>query len=160
MLSTLMPGVGHLQNIHPLVIHFPIALLCGSAFLFVLAWVFRRDALAQPAFAMLVLGAISAAVAVGTGLFAEHGVMISRSVRENLLIRHKEMMLMATGLSWGLTIWATFTRPFPRKGRVFFLLMFLALVCVMSLGADYGGRMVYDYNAGGYACPQPIDFVK
>jgi len=28
------------------------------------------------------------------------------------------------------------------------------------LGADYGARMVYDYNAGGNACSQPIEFTK
>lgn len=30
----------------------------------------------------------------------------------------------------------------------------------MSIGADYGAGMVYDYNAGGNACSQPIEFVK
>jgi uncharacterized membrane protein len=155
-----MPGVEHLQNIHPLVIHFPIALLLGSELFYLLAWVFRRDMFIQAAFAMLVLGAISAAVAVGTGLYAEDGVMISRSVREHLLVRHKELMLIAASLSWVLTVWASFAGYFPRKGRMVFFLIFLGLVCVLSLGADYGGRMVYDYNAGGDSCPQPIDFVK
>jgi len=27
-------------------------------------------------------------------------------------------------------------------------------------GADDGGRMVYDYNAGGQACGQPIEFTQ
>ncbi len=30
----------------------------------------------------------------------------------------------------------------------------------MSVGADYGARMMYDYNARGNACSQPIDFTK
>jgi hypothetical protein len=34
------------------------------------------------------------------------------------------------------------------------------LLGVMSIGADYGARMVYDYNAGGSACSQPIEFTK
>jgi hypothetical protein len=34
-------------------------------------------------------------------------------------------------------------------------------MCVLiARGADYGGRLVYDYNAGGNACGQPIDFSK
>jgi hypothetical protein len=60
----------------------------------------------------------------------------------------------------GTRMMAAAARPFPRKGRVFFMLGFLALLVVMSLGADYGARMVYDYNAGGDACSQPIDFTK
>src|SRR5512147_1363968 len=111
MLPSLLPGVEHLQNIHPLVVHFPIAFLLGSALLYFLAWIFRRDALASAAFAMLILGAISAAAAAGTGLYADEGVMVSRSVREHLLVRHKNLMLVATGISWGLTAWAAFARP-------------------------------------------------
>jgi hypothetical protein len=30
----------------------------------------------------------------------------------------------------------------------------------LTKGADYGGRMVYDYNAGENACGQPIDFSR
>jgi uncharacterized membrane protein len=160
MMATLMPGIGHLQNIHPLLVHFPIGLLLGSALFYILAWIFKRDIFVQTAFATLVLGAISAAFALGTGLYAEDGVMISRSVREHLLIRHKELMLVAFSLSWILALWAAFARHFPRKGRTIFLMIFLGLVCILALGADYGSRMVYDYNAGGDACGQPIDFVK
>ena len=155
-----MMGAGHLQNIHPLFVHFPIGLLLGSGFFYVLAWISKREIFIQAAFATLVLGAISAAFAVGTGLYAEDGVMISRSVREHLLVRHKELMLFAASLSWVLAIWAAVARYFPRKGRTVFLLIFLGLAGILALGADYGGRMVYDYNAGGDACPQPIDFVK
>jgi hypothetical protein len=34
------------------------------------------------------------------------------------------------------------------------------MIGVMTVGADFGGRMVYDYNAGGSACRQPIQFTK
>jgi len=34
------------------------------------------------------------------------------------------------------------------------------MVTVMALGADFGARMVYDYNIGGDACPQPIEFTR
>lgn len=95
MLETLLPGVQHLQNIHPLVVHFPIAFLVGAALFNRLAWLLNSDRLAFTGFMVLVLGTLSAAAAVGTGL-----------------------------------------------------------------GAHYGARMVYDYNAGGNACSQPIEFTK
>jgi uncharacterized membrane protein len=158
MLGNLLPGVSHLQNIHPLVIHFPIALLMGSALFYILAWIFKSDRLAFAAFALLILGTLGAAAAVGTGLYAEDGVMISFSVRERLLDHHEDLMLTTLGLSIVLLVWAFFARPFPRKGRPFFILLFLVLLGIMSVGADYGARMVYDYNAGGNACSQPIEF--
>jgi hypothetical protein len=51
-------------------------------------------------------------------------------------------------------------RPLPRRGRAVFLLLLLVLVAALIRGADFGGRMVYDYNAGGDACGQPIEFTK
>jgi uncharacterized membrane protein len=160
MVGTLFPGVQHLQNIHPLVVHFPIAFLLGAALFYVLAWVLHKDTLATTAFSLLILGAISAAAAVGTGLYGEEEVMISRSVRAHLLEKHEELMVTTLCLSIGLTIWAVLARPFPKKGRLIFLLVFLGLLVVMSFGADYGARMVYNYNAGGGACSQPIEFTK
>jgi uncharacterized membrane protein len=160
MFGILFPGVQHLQNIHPLVVHFPIAFLVGAALFYVLAWILRKGPLATTAFSILILGAISAAVAVGTGLYAEDGVKIARSVRAHLLEDHEELMIMTLLLSVGLTVWAALARPFPKKGRIIFMLGLLGLLVVMSLGADYGARMVYDYNAGGKACSQPIEFTK
>jgi len=160
MLANLFPGVQHLQNIHPLFVHFPIAFLVGAALFYLLAWILRKDSLAITAFWVLILGAVSAAATVATGLYAEEGVMIARSVRAHLLGHHEELMITTLCLSIGLTIWALLARPFPRKGRLIFMLVFLGLLVVMSFGADYGARMVYDYNAGGDACSQPIDFTK
>ena len=160
MLETLLPGVQHLQNIHPLVVHFPIAFLVGAALFYGLAWVLKSDRLAFTGFMVLILCTLSAAAAVGTGLYGEEGVMVSRSVREHLLNPHKKFMLATLGLTIILTAWAMASRPFPKKGRPIFLILFLVLVLIMSIGADYGARMVYDYNAGGNACSQPIDFTK
>ena len=150
----------HLQNIHPLVVHFPIAFFVGAALFYGMAWVWRNETLANTAFSILILGAISAAAAVGTGLYAEEGVMVARSVRQHLLETHEQIMIATLGLSVVLAVWALAARPFPRKGRIIFFLLFLGLLVIMSLGADYGARMVYDYNAGGNACSQPIEFTK
>ena len=160
MFETLLPGVQHLQNIHPLVVHFPIAFLMGAALFYGIAWVLRNSTLATTAFFILMIGVISAAAAVGTGLYAEDGVMVSVSVREHLLEHHEYFMLATLGLSLALAIWALISRPFPKRGRPIFLLLFLALLVIMTLGADYGARMVYDYNAGGNACSQPNEFTE
>ena len=86
--------------------------------------------------------------------------MVSRSVREHLLETHEQLMLVTSGLSVVLTVWAVFARPFPKRWRGYFYLLFLLMLGTMSVGADYGARMVYDYNAGGNACSQPIEFTK
>ena len=160
MLEILLPGVQHLQNIHPLLVHFPIAVLVGAALFYFLSWIFRNQTFGTTAFLLLILGTLAAGAAVGTGLYAEEGVMVSRSVREHLLELHETLMLITLGLSIVLSVWALIARPFPKKGKWIFLLLFLVLLGIMAVGADYGARMVYDYNAGGSACSQPIEFNK
>lgn len=160
MLENLLPGVQHLQNIHPLVVHFPIAFLVGAALFYFLSWVLRNEIFATTAFLLLILGTLAAGAAVGTGLYGGEGVMVSRSVREHLLDTHEKFMLITLGLSVALTLWALIARPFPKTARSLFLLLLLVLLGIMTTGTDYGARMVYDYNAGGDACSQPIDFTR
>ena len=107
---------------------------------------------------MLLLGALSLAVAVGTGLYAEQGVMIALDVRQKLLSPHKQFMIATAVICFIVTVWAIVARPFPKKGRIIFFILLLTMVGAMTAGADFGGRLVYDYNAGGNACPQPIHF--
>ena len=160
MIDIIPAGIQHLQNIHPLTVHFPIAFLIGAALFYFLALIFKKESFAYTGFSLLILGTLSAAIAVSAGLYAEPGVMISRSVRANLLEPHEDLMLITFGISIILVIWSLIYRPFPKKGRIIFILLLLAMLAVMGLGADYGARMVYGYNAGGNACSQPIEFSK
>ncbi len=158
MLASLFPGIAHLQNLHPIFVHFPLALL-PAAFLFYLgALIFRRDFLATTALCLLLLGAVAGFIAAGSGLTAETGLQVARSVRAGLLHDHKELMLVTMVFAIILAVWAALDPPFPQKGRPLFLLIFLALLGIMAFGADNGGRLAYDYNVGGNACPQPIEY--
>jgi uncharacterized membrane protein len=158
MPSQLLTGAQHLQNLHPLVVHFPIALLFSAALFYFLRWITGRDSWSWTGFWMLVLGTVSAAVAAGTGLYASTGLMIAPSVREHLLVSHMRIMLAVVALSAVLALWAAIARPMPARGRLLFLMLLLVLIGSITIGADYGGRMVFDYNAAGNACPQPIEF--
>jgi len=152
------PGVQHLQNIHPLLVHFPIALLFAATLLYWLGFVARRESWQWSGLWMLILGAIGAAAAAASGLYAAPGVMLAPSVKTALLLYHKRMMIAVTALSAALALWAIAARPMPARGRGAFLVILVVLAALIAKGADYGGRMVFDYNAGGYACGQPIEF--
>lgn len=160
MLDRVLPGASHLQNIHPLLVHFPIALLYGAALLYFLASIRASEALKWTALWMLLLGALGAAAAVASGLYAAPGLMVSESVRHELLRHHKRLMIAAAAVTGVLTAWALATRPMPTRGRYVFLAGLIAVMWLIAAGADIGGEMVYGYNAGGSACPQPIDFRK
>jgi len=159
-MNRILPGVSHLQNLHPLFVHFPIAFICGAAALYLLAWARASEPLEWSAFWMLMLGSAGVAASLATGLYAEPGVMVAESVRDQLLKHHKHLMLSASVVAGILTMWAIAARPMPSRGRYVFLAGLLVVMMLIAVGADFGGRMVYDYNAGGDACPQPIDFSK
>jgi uncharacterized membrane protein len=159
-LEAVLPGIAHLQNVHPVVVHAPLGLLPAATLVYLLAAATGRDQLAWTGLWLLVLGTLGAAASAATGLRAMEGVMVDPSVHEQLLDVHQDWMLTTTGLAVALTGWALVARPAPRRGRLLFGLGLVALVAVLTKGADYGGRMVYDYNAGGSACGQPIEFTR
>jgi len=152
------PGAQHLQNVHPLVVHFPIALLFTAALIYWLGFLARHESWQWSGLWTLVLGALGAAAAAATGLYAAPGVMLAPSVKTALLASHKRMMIAVLILSAALALWAIAARPMPVRGRGTFLALLVLVAALIAKGADYGGRMVYDYNAGGYACGQPIEF--
>jgi uncharacterized membrane protein len=161
VLGALLPGAQHVQNIHPLIVHFPIAFLFGAALVYVLAWLTRKgESLGWTGLWMLGLGTLGAAASVASGLYASDGVMIDPSVRQHLLLNHEHIMIGVLGLSIILFIWAWLSRPFPVRGGLIFLLLFAVLLAAITVGADFGGRLVFDYNAGGNACSQPIEFTQ
>jgi uncharacterized membrane protein len=150
-------GAQALENFHPLVVHYPIALLTASVPIYFFAWIFRNESLELIGLWLLGLGTLGAAGAVYTGLSASEGVMVAQSVRANILIYHKWLMIAVLALSIVLAGWALVAHPMPRKGRTLFMIGLVVMAIVLAKGADYGGWMVYSYNAGG-SLPQPIEF--
>ena len=160
MLDRILPGASQLQNYHPLLVHFPIAFIYGASLMYFLAWLTKSEKLQWTALWILLLGTLGAAAALISGFYAASGLMISESVRQELLTHHKHLMVATSLLTGALTLWALASRPMPTRFRYVFLFALLALMLLLTIGADLGGEMVFAYNAAGTACPQPIDFKK
>jgi len=160
MLERILPGASQLQNYHPLLVHFPIAFIYGASLLYFIAWISASERLQWTALWMLSLGALGAAAALISGLYAAPGLMVSESVRNELLSHHKHLMVASSILTGVLTVWAIASRPMPARFRYVFLAALIAVMALIAAGADLGGQMVYTYNAGGSACAQPIDLRK
>jgi uncharacterized membrane protein len=150
-------GAQALQNLHPLVVHYPIALLTATLPVYLLAWVLGNESLEFVGLWLLGLGTLGAGAAVCTGLYGSEGVMVATSVRDNILVYHKWLMVAVLALSVVLASWAVLARPMPRRGRTLFVVGLVLMAAVLAKGADYGGWMVFAYNAGG-SLPQPIEF--
>jgi uncharacterized membrane protein len=102
---------------------------------------------------------LAALAAAGTGLMAEESVAVIEPAEE-VLETHERLMQLATGLAVVLSVVAFFTRvpagsARPRHVQVLLLAGLLLLAAMLSVGADRGGQLVYQYGVGGTAVPPP-----
>src|ERR1035437_4160810 len=101
--------------------------------------------------AILVLSELGAAAAVASGLYAAPGLMVSVSIRHELLRNHKHLMVAASAVTGVLTVWALATRPMPTRGRYVFLAGLIAVMCLIAAGGGIGGGGGFWFNTGGSA---------
>ena len=138
-----------MQSVHPLVVHFPIALILSAFLVDVLALVLKRPHLHRVALWNLCLGTLAAGAAVLSGLQAEdvakHSFEIWQvmELHEKLGIATLTLGLMSCGLRLG-----TRDTLGPRL-RAFAMLLALAMVSTLTYGASLGGRLVYEFGVGG-----------
>ncbi|MBI4050900.1 MAG: DUF2231 domain-containing protein [Elusimicrobia bacterium] len=128
----------HLYHLHPIVVHFPIALLSTAIGLELWAWRSDREQRRLLSSLCLRLGAAAALLAVGTGLLAEElGPHVPEAWR--VMEWHERMGFGVAGLSVILAVW-----PW-RKGWLYVsgLMVLLGFVCA----AGYlGGRLVFEFG--------------
>ena len=141
-----LPDIEHL---HPLVVHFPIALLLTAVAIEGLALILKRQALHRVALWNLCLGTLGAAVAVFTGLeaaeTAKHSFEIWQvmALHQRLGIATLILGLMASGLR-------LFTRDrLSARVRLFAFALMLAMASTVAFGGYLGGRLVYEFGVGG-----------
>lgn len=129
-------------NIHPMFVHFPVALLPAAFLLYGLG-----IALAKPQFnfagrACLYLGAAGGLAALATGFLAEGSIPHNETIH-NMMQTHKALAWVAFILAGALAAWSFFhTEHRPKAAWAFLALLGLANLVLMQ-GADIGARMVY-----------------
>ena len=144
--SVIMPGISAMANIHPVVVHFPIALLVMFFIVDLVASILQKDSWRQVATGMLYLGTIAAGVSVAVGLMAAGSVEHGENVHL-IMERHKLIGISILCLSLMLSIWRLLSGG-AIKGvtNIIFLIFAVVLNILIMLGADLGGLMVYKYG--------------
>jgi uncharacterized membrane protein len=136
------------SNVHPLIVHFPIAFLIAFLLLEVIGLAFRNAAVRQVASGMLYLGALSAVAAAVAGLIAEESVPHGAAVHE-IMEWHERAGLTVASLSVILALWRAFSRArFSSMAQALHLFVAGLIVVCLVFGADLGGLMVYQYGVG------------
>jgi uncharacterized membrane protein len=142
----MLPGLKAALNYHPMFVHFPIVLWL-AALLFEIFAIWRSsDELQRMASRMLYLGTLAAVITVMTGLAAQNSVAPGPAQRAVGI--HETLMLTATSLAILLCSFAFFMRKnFTPQLRKVLLLGLLALGVLLTIGADRGAQLVYEYGS-------------
>lgn len=140
-----------IDHLHPMLVHFPIALLV-AAFVFDLAGlVTRRPSFSSAALYTSVMGAVGAIAAYVSGNQAEEGAERLAGI-EAVLERHEDLgkLLVAVALAVLAVRVVVHWRGWKERFGAQALVTALSLVVVFVVGATgfYGGQLVYDHGAG------------
>jgi len=143
-----------MPNIHPLLTHFPIALLTLSLVVDLLGIAFRRLGLERVGSWGQVLGTIGLAATVVSGLLARNAVALSADA-ESTFQTHEQIAFLVLALASGLSLWRIGSRmQLPGDRRMIYLLLSLGTVILLWVGAWHGGELVYRFGIGVQQVPR------
>lgn len=154
----LFPGItGLASNIHPVIVHFPVAFLTAFFFLELIGVLLRREGLRQAASWMLYLGTLGALAAVATGLLAEDSVPHGEGVHE-IMEWHGRLGITTATLSVILAVWRMVSGAnFSAMAKALHLYLAAMIAICIFFGADLGGLMVYQHGVGVKSLQQADD---
>lgn len=153
-MDDLLPGLSQSLNVHPLFVHFPIALWSFAFLLWTLGQFLDRKDLRSAGRWTLYAGTLGGLLTVATGYIASNGLGHD-SAGHDFVHVHRDFMLAATGAAVLTTALAFFLRSSasPKANWLVTGALFLT-VAVTTLGADRGAVLVYTYGMGTKTAPK------
>ncbi len=140
-----------LPSWHPLVVHFPIALVLSAAALLLAARLLRNESLAATAATVgtwnLCLGAGAAVCALATGLGAVLGLDVSAAVHQAISV-HVKWAMLTTLLLVLLAIWRGAGSVSRSRPSWLFLFVLFAACAALTFTGYRGGKNVFEYGVG------------
>ena len=156
LFSILMPGIASMENIHPLLVHFPIALLSVFFVLDLIGTLAKKQQWRGIASAFLYIGTLAAVFTVIAGFMAADTVAHGENVHA-IMEKHEDLGMAILSLATALSAWRLKHKGLFQGYVNGVFLTLSALLCVlMILGADLGGLMVYRYGVAVKAVPVTV----
>jgi uncharacterized membrane protein len=136
---------------HPIVVHFPLALVTTAAFLLTAARVLRRDSYAATLATVgtwnLCMGALAALLALATGLAAAIGLHVGVPAHAAISIHVKWAMFTTLALVL-LAVWRGAGSAQESRPSWIFVVLLLAMTGALIVTGYRGGQNVYRYGVG------------
>ena len=144
-----------LANIHPVIIHFPIAFFVAYFFLEVASLIAKKESLCKMAAIFLGAGVIFALLAVLTGNQAHEvlkpALKMKPSYIEEAIENHEQFATITLWFFFAMLVLRVYLlikkNLSPNWRFVFFVLALLGMYFVYQTGI-LGGRLVYDFGVG------------
>ncbi len=137
-----------LYHLHPIAVHFPVAILTLGFAVTCTAAVRGRPAwLAEAASWLLWIGTVAAWAALGLGLLAEKTAPHVPPAWETLA-DHEELAFWAAGLFTFLSAWRLWMKHRYEK---IFLILWIVSLSVLIATAFEGGQLVFTFGMGGHS---------
>jgi predicted heme/steroid binding protein/uncharacterized membrane protein len=123
---------------HPMIVHFPIALLMASSLFVLLDLIFRNLSFEITSSYLLILGAISSPFAMATGLLTW---WINYRLRLTLFVKRKiQLSILLLIFEIILILWRNSN---PGISNPIYFIMMILLTPIVSLLGYYGGQMTF-----------------
>jgi uncharacterized membrane protein len=132
-----------LQEVHPSIVHYPLALLPVAVGADLVASVTGSETLAEVGRTLMPIAAASTVLAAVTGLVAQEEVK-AQGEAADLLATHRTLNLSLVTLSTAMAAY----RLRREKPSVGYLALALAGLGAMGYSAYLGGKMVYEHGLG------------
>lgn len=132
-------------HLHPMLVHFPVALFVSALGLGVVSVISRKSQLYQTAIHLYVLAALTTLLVVQTGLWEAERLHLKHPIF-NL---HKTfgLLLMFSSLLSLVILWLS-RRLSERHFKIAFFILAVLMTGFVSIAAFYGGKMVFEYGVG------------
>ena len=132
-----------LHEVHPAIVHFPIALLPVALGADLAGRLTGSDALRETGRKLMPIAAASAALSAATGLVAQEEVEAEGRAHD-VLVTHRNINLSLVAVSAAMALW----RWRKREPSASYLTLGLAGLGAVSYSAYLGSKMVYEYGVG------------
>ncbi len=143
-----------LSKIHPVVIHFPVAIFSLYALLEIVNLFLEDTKYHKWINGFLLLGVVAGITAVLTGNQAASNLKNISSVTENIKELIEEHETYATLTMWYFTIllsarfYLTNKKKFTKMLKVTFVILAIVGLFLIYETGEHGGKLVYDYGIG------------
>jgi uncharacterized membrane protein len=155
-----MELIEFIPNIHPIFVHFTVALLSTSMGLFLLGFIISeppwRERFLTVAQWNLWLGAGITVITIGTGLY-EYYTVTHDEPSHSAMTNHRNWAFFTASFFFVLAPWSVLTYLKKRKIKSSFITALLLATVMLMITGWKGGELVYRYGLGVTSLPKATE---